>query len=70
MCVCASGVCLGGVSANLQYMHKFEIDHVFFLCEAKRAVCASTLLVMLISRAEFTIFFSRACYCCVYSVCL
>lgn len=47
------------VSANLQCMRIFEIDHMF--CEARRTlrtVCACSPLITLISSAEFTAFIS------------
>lgn len=33
--VCSSGVCLGGVIANPQCMHIFEIDHMFICVKLK-----------------------------------
>lgn len=44
VCVCAYGVCLGGVgvSANLKCMHIFENDHVF-ICVKPEEPCACSL---------------------------
>ncbi len=42
VCACVCVVCLGwvGVSANLQCMHIFEIDHMF-VCVKPEEQCAS-----------------------------
>lgn len=45
-----------GVSANLQCMHIFEIDHMFICVKLKELSVLAGLLIMLISSAEFAAF--------------
>lgn len=56
MCVCAWCVFELGVSANLQCMHIFEIDHMFICVKLKELSVLAGLLIMLISSAEFAAF--------------
>lgn len=45
-----------GVSANLQCMHIFEIDHMFICVKLKELSVLAGLLIMLISSGEFAAF--------------